>query len=312
MPELFVHTPGFLTTVQDLGRPGYAHLGISASGAADALSLRLGNLLVGNDQRAAALEMTLVGGTFEFDADVTCAITGSDFSPRLEGEQLPLWRTIHIHAGQRLTFGATTSGARCYLCLHGGIGVPMMFGSASTHLQSGLGGLDGRALRSGDRLVLTNPGIAPARYIPERLIDRLSMRDVLRITKGIHHDRFRATSINDLTASMYEVTEEANRTGIRLQGKSLERKETADIITQGVPLGVVQVPPAGQLIVLFVEHQTTGGYPQIANIISADFHRLGQLRPRDRIRFEFVTLEQAHTFLVEQEASLSPTHLLPQ
>ena len=312
MAELFVHTPGFLTTVQDLGRPGYAHLGISASGSADALSFRIGNLLVANDQHAAALEMTLVGGTFEFDADVTCAITGSDFSPRLDGKPAPLWRTIDVLARQRLRFGPTTSGARCYLCVHGGMNVPMMFGSASTHLQSGLGGLDGRALRSGDRLVLTSPSIAAARHIPEHFLEAFSKRDVLRVTRGMHQDHFTLVSMNDFVESTYEVTEEANRMGIRLQGKPLERKETADIITQGVPLGAVQIPPGGQPIILFVEHQTTGGYPQIANIISADFHRLGQLRPRDQIRFEFVTLEQAHTLLVEQEASLSPTHFLPQ
>ncbi len=312
MAELFVHTPGFLTTVQDLGRPGCAHLGISASGAADALSLRIGNVLVGNDEHAAALEMTLVGGTFEFDTDVTCAITGSDFSPRLVEKPVPLWRTIDIRARQRLTFGATTLGARCYLCVRGGISVPMMFRSASTHLQSGIGGLNGRALRSGDRLVLTSPGIAPARYIPEHFLDALSKRDVLRVTRGIHRDLFTTASLNGFAESTYEVTEEANRMGIRLQGKSLERKETADIITQGVPLGAVQIPPGGQPIILFVEHQTTGGYPQIANVISADFHLLGQLRPRDRIRFEFVTLEQAHALLLEQEASLSPTHLFPQ
>jgi antagonist of KipI len=282
-------------------------MGISASGAADPLSLRVGNLLVGNDPNTPAVEMTLVGGVFEFDDDVVCAVTGSDFSPRLDGKLIPLWQSMLIRGGTKLSFGLTTSGARCYLCIRGGIAVPQVLGSSSTHLQSKLGGLEGRALRSGDLLTIKpSPMIKfiPASFSLE-IGRRLLNRDVLRVTPGLQYEFFTSASRNTFTESLYVVTEEANRMGIRLQGEPLHRYAEQDIVTQGVPLGAVQVTPAKQPIILFVEHQTTGGYPLIAAVISADLHRLGQLRPRDRVRFEIVPFETARALLLEQENIIS-------
>jgi len=287
LSRIRVISPGTQTTVQDLGRFGWAHFGVSASGAADPLALRAGNLLVGNAENAAALEMTLVGGAFEFESDAVIALTGSDF-----GAGLPLWSAVEIKAGQVVSCGATRSGARCYLTVRGGIGVPKVMGSASVHVMTGVGG---RALRAGQVLPIGGDAIRrprpPARGVPEYVRGGL-----LRVTPGPQAEWF----AGDLYTGAYEVTEESNRMGLRLRGPAIP-SPSGHMLTEGVPLGAIQVPPDGQPIILFVEHQTTGGYPKPANVISADFWRLGQLRPRDSVRFEQVSIEQAIDLLRDQE-----------
>ena len=282
-----VVSPGLQTTVQDLGRFGYAHFGVSASGAADPLSLRAGNLLVGNAENAAALEMTLVGGSFEFETDAVIALTGSDL-----GAGLPLWTAVEIKAGQTVRCGATRSGARGYLAVRGGIGVPMAMGSASVHVMTGVGG---RALRAGDVLPIGDAAIRRPRTVPRRA-PLFASAGPLRVTPGPQAHWFS----NELYAAAYQVAEESNRMGLRLRGRPIP-SPAGHMLTEGVPLGAIQVPPDGQPIILFVEHQTTGGYPKPANVISADFWRLGQLRPRDEVCFERITLEQALDLLREQE-----------
>ena len=282
-----VLSPGLQTTVQDLGRFGYAHFGVSASGAADPLALRAGNLLVGNAENAAALEMTLVGGAFEFETDAVIALTGSDF-----GAGLPLWTAIDIKAGQTVRCGATRSGARSYLAVRGGIGVPKAMGSASVHVMTGVGG---RPLRADDMLPIGDAAIRRPRIVPRRAPE-FARAGPLRVTAGPQAHWFSG----ELYAATYQVAEESNRMGLRLRGPAIP-SPAGHMLTEGVPLGAIQVPPDGQPIILFVEHQTTGGYPKPANVISADFWRLGQLRPRDAVRFERVTLEQALNLLREQE-----------
>ncbi len=305
--SLHVLSPGMLTTVQDLGRPGYGELGVSASGAADALSLRIGNRLVGNPDGAAALEMTLVGGAFRLEAGAgVVAITGSGFDPRLDDAPAPMWAPIRVHPGQVLRLGATREGARSYLCAAGGIAVPPTLGSASTHLLTGIGGLGGRALRAGDVLAIgaafPSPPLAP-RLDPARF-PGLLRRDRLRVTPGPQVDWFTPAALESFHRSTYQVTESSDRMGIRLDGPILERARPEELVTEGVALGAVQVPSDGKPIILFVEHQTTGGYPKIANVISADCHALGQLRPRERLRFEPVSFDAALRLLQEQEEAL--------
>jgi antagonist of KipI len=266
---------------------GYAHFGVSASGAADPLALRAGNLLVGNAENAAALEMTLVGGSFEFEVDAVIALTGSDF-----GAGLPLWTAVEIKAGVTVRCGATRSGARGYLAVRGGIGVPRVMGSASVHVMTGVGG---RPLRAGDVLPIGGAAIRRPRAVPRRA-PKFAHTGPLRVTPGPQAHWFS----DELYAAAYQVAEESNRMGIRLRGPAIP-SPAGHMLTEGVPLGAIQVPPDGQPIILFVEHQTTGGYPKPANVISADFWRLGQLRPRDEVSFERVTLEQALDLLREQE-----------
>jgi antagonist of KipI len=285
MSRVRVLSPGLLTTVQDLGRFGWAHYGVSASGAADALALRAANLLAGNAENAPALEMTLVGGAFEFETAATIAVAGSDFSCGL-----PLWTAVEVSAGQTIRFGATRSGARCYLAVRGGFDVPRAMGSASVHVMTGVGG---RPLRAGDALAI---GDAAMRRPRAGSPPPFGIAGPLRVTVGPQAERF----AGELYGTPYTVSEESNRMGLRLRGPAIP-SPPGGMLTEGTPLGAVQVPPDGQPIILFVEHQTTGGYPKPANVVSADFWRLGQLRPRDEVAFELVTMECALGLLREQE-----------
>jgi len=308
---IHVQSPGLLTTVQDLGREGFGPLGVSPSGAADPISLRIGNRLVGNPESAAGLEMTLLGGTFLFPQPATIALTGSDFGATLDGVPLAPWNSTEVSAGQTLRVGSTRSGARCYLSLYGGIMVNPFLGSASTHLLSGLGGYQGRALRKGDVLRLGRE-IAPfrKRTVDAQSLEPLAPRKILRVTAGPQSDWFPQSSLRAFYENTYRVAEESNRMGLRLEGHSITRESTDEMITEGVSLGAIQITASGLPIILFVEQQTTGGYPKIANVISADLHSLGQLRPRDEIRFEQVSWDAARTLLLEQEQLLASDGLI--
>ena len=287
MTAIRVVVPGLQTTVQDLGRFGYAQYGISASGAADALALRAGNLLVGNAENAAGLEMTLVGGAFAFEGAGAIALTGSDF-----GADVPQWRAVEVRDGQTVRCGATRTGARCYLCVRGGIAVPPVMGSRSTHVMTGVGG---RPLRAGDVLPVGDAAVRRPRG--GSVEAPVSLRiERLRVTPGPQAEWF----AGELYGRTYTVSEESNRMGLRLRGEAMP-SPAGHMLTEGVALGAVQVPPDGQPIILFVEHQTTGGYPKPANVISADFWHLGQMRPRDEVRFEEVEMAQALELLRAQE-----------
>jgi len=302
--------PGLFTTVQDLGREGFGPLGVSASGVADAISLRLGNRLVGNAEGAAGLEMTLLGGTFVFPDGGIVALTGSDFGATVEGAQAALWTSMEMKPGQTLRLEPTRSGARCYLCVRGGIEVKLFLGSASTHILSGLGGHEGRSLRKGDMLKIGPAnGAVPELRLSANALKHVLPRKVLRVTPGPQSDWFPEAAQRMFYESRYRVAEESNRMGIRLEGGAVPESAGGKMISEGVSLGAIQVPDGGQPIILFVEQQTTGGYPKIANVISADFHCLGQLRPRDEIRFERVDWETARALLREQEEFLASEEL---
>jgi biotin-dependent carboxylase-like uncharacterized protein len=295
---IHVQSPGMFTTVQDLGRYGYGPLGVSPSGAADPVSLRIGNLLVGNLPNAAALEMTLLGGTFAFPEGATIVLTGSDFG-------VDTYRVHEIAPGGVLKLGPTRSGARCYLCVAGGIEVAPLLGSASTHILSGLGGFDGRALRKGDQLKIGAHEKPASRSIHSDTLKKLAPRKTIRTTIAPQSDWFTADSLTRFYSGVYSVTEESNRMGLRLEGAALDPPHDGHMTSEGVSLGAIQVPSKGQPIILFVEQQTTGGYPKIANVISADLASVGQLRPRDEIRFELVTPEIALDLIREQEDLLA-------
>jgi len=314
MSLIEVRAPGLLTTVQDLGREGFGPMGVSASGAADPVALRIGNRLVGNAEGAAGLEMTLLGGTFVFPERAVVALTGSEFGATLDDEPVEMWKSVEIRQGQTLRLGATRTGARCYLCVRGGIDVKLFLGSASTHLLSGLGGFQGRALRAGDVLRIgTASGSFRTfrkRSVSARAVTRLAPRKVLRVTAGPQSDWFSQEVQDVFYAGTYRVTEESNRMGLRLQGAAIASAIPGEMISEGVSLGAVQITAGGLPIILFVEQQTTGGYPKIANVISADLSSLGQLRPRDEIRFELLEMETARALLLEQEKLLASKELI--
>jgi len=331
MRVMEVLAPGLLTTVQDLGREGFGPLGVSPSGAADPVALRIGNRLVGNAESAAALEMTLLGGTFLFPEGALAALTGSDFGAALEGKDVPPWTSFEVKPGQTLRLGPTRSGARCYLCIQGGIAVKPFLGSASTHLLSGLGGYEGRALRKGDVLEKADSDGATGTGLPAfsagsnrtlrtngckkvtpKIQERFRPRKILRVTSGPQSGWFSRAAEKVLYGGTYRVSEEANRMGLRLHGPPIPEGAHGGMISEGVSLGAVQIAAGGMPIILFVEQQTTGGYAKIANVISADFGSLGQLRPRDEIRFKRVTFETARKLLMEQEKLLTAEDLIVQ
>jgi KipI family sensor histidine kinase inhibitor len=279
-----VLAPGLLTTVQDPGRRGFGAFGLSPNGAADIASLILGNRLVGNPENAAGLEITLVGPTLRFRQGSKVALTGEGPSARLNGHLVERNRTISVYLGDELTFDPIdpTSGARGYLCISGGIDVPIVMGSRSTDLVAGIGGLDGRALRSGDVIPVGEAtGLVSTLALPPLPRDR----KVLRITPGPHREMFDDATWRRLTEREFTVTNDANRVGIRLQGPSLHPRDRNDIISEGVVTGSIQIPGSGQPIVLLPGRATIGGYPKIATVVEDDLDLLGQLRPGDVLRF---------------------------
>ena len=298
---IHVLKPGLSTTVQDRGRFGYAHLGISPCGAADGLGLRVANRLVGNEEYAPALEMTLLGAALEFERGAMVAMAGAKCEGKLGQYRIPMNTAVEVSAGGVLQCGSMTTGARTYLAVRGGLAVPLVMGSASTDLRGGFGGVEGRRLRAGDVLAVGNT----KRKWPSRprtgAFDELPKSGGIRVTRGAQHDWFGAEAYAKFLAGSYAVSEQSDRAGLRLRGEAVTPREGKQLLTDGIPLGAIQVPQDGQPIVLFVDQQTTGGYPKIANVIAADVQRIGQLRPRDEIRFTEVSIAEAVQALRTQE-----------
>jgi len=291
--------PGFQSTIQDLGRNGFSHYGISKSGAADDLSIRLGNLIVGNNENAASIEMTLVGGEFKFDIDSTIVLTGSKFAAMIDNKSIPFNEAIKISANQTLSIGQTMEGARCYLAVKGGIDVTNVFSSKTTHLTSKMGGIDGRALIKDDQLMIGKSMTGAAPIIYNNILD-INISNLL-IIKGIQENYISKLTWKNFLNQEYKVSNLSSRMGIRLEGESLKLENNNEIITEGVPLGAIQLPRSGNPIISFVEHQTTGGYPKIANVISSEMHKVGQLKPGDKFKFELISLDEAEKLHFERE-----------
>jgi antagonist of KipI len=299
--SIHIKHPGFATTVQDLGRFGYGHLGISPAGAADALSFRVANLLVGNHDNAPAIEMTLLGATVEFDVPATVAVTGAECALEIDGVQVPNAEAVHAGSGSVLKCGQLKIGVRNYLAVQGGIDVPLVMGSASTHLGGHFGGFEGRMLRKGDVLRVGNAGASHPRVLRKEILLPAAYGDTtLRVTRGAQQDWFDESEFAKLFSNPYKVTTQSGRTGLRLNGEEILPREATQLLTDGVPLGAIQISQDGQPIVLFVDQQTTGGYPKIANVIAADLHRVGQLRAEGTVRFTEVSMEKAVHLLREQ------------
>jgi len=291
--------PGLQTTIQDLGRNGYSHYGVSSSGAADDLSFRLGNLIVGNKENLAAIEMTLLGGDYKFDIDANISLTGSKFDAKIEGESLHFYKNIPIQSGQVLSIGQSLQGSRCYLAVRGGIDINDVLSAKTTHLTSKIGGVDGRSLKKDDVLIIGEEQKLLNPIIINEMLD-INMSKLL-IIKGLQSNYISKSTWKIFLNQEYIVSNLSNRMGIRLEGNSLKLDNENEIITEGVPLGAIQLPSNGYPIISFVEHQTTGGYPKIANVISSELHKVGQLKPGDKFQFELVSLEEAEALRHERE-----------
>ncbi|CAG7587958.1 5-oxoprolinase subunit C [Peptoniphilus tyrrelliae] len=300
MSSIDVINGGILTTIQDSGRYGYQELGIPTSGAMDDYNFRLANILVGNKLDEAVLEMTYFGPTLKFNEDLTLAITGSDMSPKINGQAIPMFETIKVKAGDTLQFGKVNEGIRSYLAFGGSIDVPMVNGSKSTHIKTKMGGIDGRALKAKDTLNIKKSREKTMRRIPEKYLPKFSHCNILRVVLGPQDDYFTEKGIHDLFRSGgYQVTKDFDRMGIRLKGTEIEHKETADIISDGTNFGSIQVPANGQPIILVADRQTTGGYTKIGNVITPDLPKLAQMTFLDKVLFQKVTIEEAQKLTLE-------------
>lgn len=295
MIKLRVLKPGMLTSVQDRGRFGYQDQGVPPAGAMDEYAFRAANALCDNSIGAAVLEFTMNGGSYEFVAGGCFALAGADMSARLNDSRLPLWRQHKADAGDRLTLGWAKRGSRLYLAVSGGIDVPLVLGSRSTYLPGNFGGLHGRMLAPGDELY-SQSGPEEEAALDEFSPDWIPSYEsclTVRVMLGPQQEGFTKKGIAAFLENEYFVTSQADRMGCRLKGPPIQIKGIADIITDGIPAGAIQVQSEGQPLLLLADRQTTGGYAKIACAIGADLWRLGQVKPGDSIRFQAVSLVEA-------------------
>jgi len=305
---------GWFTTVQDLGRYGYQQYGVPVAGAMDCFSATVANRLVGNPDDAAVLELTLEGPELQFQRNTVVAITGADLSPTIDSSSISLWESIEVPRGSRLSFGSRRAGSRAYLSIAGGIGVPLVLGSRSTHCSSETGGLQGRPLQQGDILCGGQPVKSTdtliGKRLPGQLLPHYGPSPTLRTVPRPQRDSFPDASLAILTSSSYMVAAQSDRMGYRLIGPGVVRNGSARCISDCTAMGALQVPPDEQPILLMADRQTTGGYPKIAVVISADLPLAAQLAPGDTVTFVMCTVAKAQAALQERRAMLDAA--LPQ
>jgi biotin-dependent carboxylase-like uncharacterized protein len=304
-PGLKVLAPGLHTTVQDLGRIGYQHIGVPVSGALDGFGLRLANALVGNNQGEAGLEILIGGPTLEVTADkARVALAGGGAHLVVSGEapySIRSGRSITLSRGNTFKVVLGEESACCYLAVAGGIAVPVVLGSASTYVRAAIGGLEGRALRRGDLVPLA---VASAVERVEMHLPTSALADVerpIRVVLGPQQEYFTEDTISTLLNAEFRVSKDFDRMGMRLDGPPLRHKRGWDIVSDAIPTGSIQVPGSGKPIILLADHQTTGGYPKIATVISADLGIVGRRRPGDIVRFASVDIECAEELCRNEE-----------
>ena len=302
---LEVVASGPLTTVQDRGRFGYGRYGVAPSGALDSFSHRVANLLVGNPEDEACLEITLFGLKLRILREAAVAVTGADLQASCNDKPLDMWTSHILEKGSILSFRGVKSGCRSYLTVGGGFSVPTVMDSKSTNLSSKFGGAGGRPLKKGDILSSTSPHLrlnTGGRRFPQEWILPYSKRWRLRVIFGPQDDQFTKKGKDIFLGSPYHVSPQSDRTGIRLAGPMVERRPEVgeSIISEGVIPGTIQVPGDGQPIIILVE-TVTGGYRKIATVITADLPLSGQIKPGDTVTFEQVSLDDAYKALREME-----------
>jgi len=306
--SVIVTRAGFVTSVQDLGRTAFREFGVSSGGALDSFGLRVTNLLVGNDEGAAGLEITLGGLQLRFEDERVVAWCGGDFDIRIGSRALPAGHTGAVRAGEKLKIGAPKAGCRSWLSISGGIDVEPVLASRSTDLRAGFGGFEGRSLRDGDVLPL---GIRPESptpatgisswAAPHDWVSPIRPKPILRFIRGVDWSRFNDLTIQRFTEQEFAVSPDSDRMGVRLEGSELKRADAKDLISEAVAPGTIQVPPSGKPILLLGDCQTIGGYPKMAHVITVDLAVAAQLRAGDHVRFSEVSLADAHRLLLERE-----------
>lgn len=306
MEGMKIISPGFFTTVQDLGRLGYQKFGMAQAGAMDSFSLQLANTLVGNSPGAACLEITFIGPEIAFEKKAVVAITGADISPELNGVRITNNAAVVVISGDVLRFGALKSGCRAYVAFAGGLPVPLVMGSRSTYVKAGVGGYYGRALKEGDGMPLLDiegRGIGNVYLTHYSAFEQKDIYSV-HILPGPEAGCFSWKGIKTFLNTTFQISPESDRMGYRLSGPQIEAIPQTEMLSSGICNGTIQVPANGNPIILLADRQTTGGYPRIANVITADLSLLAQLKPGDCIKFKEVTMETALDKLKEKMESL--------
>lgn len=310
---------GLYTTIQDLGRYGYQQQGVSVSGPMDEIALRLANLLVGNKETEAVMEATLNGTKLLFHETKLIAISGGDFSPTINGESVPTWRPVLIRKGSILNMRSARKGCRAYIALAGGIDVPKVLTSRSTYVRAKIGGYKGRPLKKGDSLLTLQPTLLNS-LLEKQLLKQLGIQHftstewligenviplyknkIIRVIRGQQFEKFTAISRNLFFQQTFIISSQSDRMGYRLSGEPLELSLPLEMISEGVSMGTIQVPPDGQPIILMADRQTTGGYPKIGYIASVDLPLLAQCKPGEKIRFQEITLREAQLEIKKKE-----------
>jgi antagonist of KipI len=308
---------GFLTSVQDLGRTGFRELGISLGGALDSHALRVANLLVGNEESAAGLEITFGGLRLRFADSRIIVWCGGDFEARIGSMSLASGHPALVRGGEEFSINAPACGCRAWLAISGGIGVPIVLGSRSGDLRAGFGGLRGRPVRDGEEFPLGENSDRAKALIEKLRTEKIARwkpthdwsstarkTPVLRYLRGVDSHRFVDEALQLFANESFAVSPESDRMGIRLEGPDLERREDVDLLSEAVSPGTVQVPPSGKPILLLNDCQTIGGYPKIAHVLTVDLPIASQLCPGDRVRFNEVSLADAHALLIERDRNL--------
>lgn len=303
---IIITSPGLLTTIQDEGRFGYGQFGVTPSGPMDTESFQIANLLVSNPPGESALEATVLGPAFHVTEDTVIAITGADMSPTLDGRPIPMNRAICISAGSEVKLRSAKNGSRTYIAFYGGFDIPPVMGSRATSLQCHIGGLEGRKLEKGDVIPLRKVCDAPQNLSHRSVVHHIRRKheNIIRVILGPQDDAFTEDGFAAFLETPYTVSKEFDRMGCRLEGKPIRHKTDGNIISDGIVNGAIQIPTTGQPIIMLAERQATGGYTKIATVISADLPVIGQCCPGDVIRFQAVSIEEAHRLLRQQRIRL--------
>jgi len=305
MGKININKPGLLTLIQDSGRYGYQQYGVPVSGVMDRFSYKIANLLVSNKEDEAVLEVTILGPEIEFLDDSLIAITGGDLSPDINGEPILMWESIYVKKGDILSFKRPKTGCRSYISFYDGINVKKVMGSRSTYVKAKIGGLNGTALKTGDVLNIGNlkkdKMSISYKKVQDKYIPKYNREIEVRVILGPQEDYFTSQGIEKFLNTPYKVTNECDRMGYRLEGEVIKHTNGADIISDGINFGAIQVPSHGNPIIMMADRQTAGGYTKIANVISVDLCKVAQSKPGDTIKFKKVTVQQAQKLLREEK-----------
>lgn len=307
--SILIKKSGLLASIQDLGRNGYRRLGINPNGAMDRRAARLINILLGNDENEAILEMHFPAPVIEFEADAIFAVGGANFAGKLNKTVVENWRPYFARKGSVLEFGEKMSGSRAYLTVGGGLAVERWLGSSSTNLRAEIGGLAGRSLRKGDRIGFNSKSSLKKLNFPYKISNSLipfySPRPTIRVVAGAEFEQLTAIGEQIFLNENFIISPNSDRMGFRLRGKTLYLLEKTELISSAVDFGTIQLLPDGQIIVLMADHQTTGGYPKIAHVASTDLPVLAQLGANDRVNFQLVSIAEAEDLTFELEKDLN-------